>query len=143
MNANALLTGIGVGWAVVLLSCLVAMMAIFMGSSSGDLAGLLRAQAVALPLALLAIGGYLWRAARLAGGSGGAALLWRHTPGWLLFVIASAASLTLIAELTFGLVQALAGEPRPWPEHVPAILALVSSVALAMAWAERQASRQL
>lgn len=132
---TAVLTWLTIGWAALLLSCLVSMMAVFMGSASSDLRGLIAFQAVALPAALLALALYLRYARRAAGGRGGAALLWRHTPGWLVFVVASAASLTLIAELSLLLLDALTEERRPVAEHVPALTALAAGVALAASYA--------
>lgn len=137
----ALLAWLAVGCAALLLSSVIAMMGVFMGSTSGDLRGLLGAQALLLPAALLAIALCLRWARRRAGGRGGLRLLWTHTPAWLVFVVASAASLTLIAELTFVLVQLHAAEPRPWLEHVPALVAVVSALALAAAFASLEVAR--
>jgi len=135
------LAWLAVGWAALLLSSVVSMMGVFMGSTSADLHGLLGVQALALPVALLAIALYLRWARRRAGGRGGLRLLWTHMPGWLLFVVASAASLTLIAELTFVLVDLHAPGPRPWLEHVPALVAVVSAIALAVAVASIEVAR--
>lgn len=137
----AVLAWLVVGWAALLLSSLVSMMAVFMGSSSADLRGLLGVQSLALPVALLAIALYLRWARRHAGGRGGLRLLWAHTPAWLVFVVAAAASLTLIAELTFVLVDLHTAGSRPWPEHVPALVAIVSAVALAAAVASLEVAR--
>lgn len=134
-------TWVALGWAALLLSSLLSMLAVFTGSQSGDLHGLLTLQEFMLPFTLAAIAFYFWRARRMAGGRGGAALLWRHTPGWLVLVVASAASLTLIAELTFLLLVAHDVEPRPYSEHVPALVALCSAVALAAAGASLRMSR--
>lgn len=59
---------------------------------------------------------------------------WQHLPGWLLFVVLAANSLVLIAELSFLLLQYHTGNLRPWQEHVPAVSALTSSVALAFCY---------
>ncbi len=128
-------TWVALGWAALLLSSLLSMLAVFAGSQSGDLQGLLALQEFMLPFTLAAIAFYFWRARRLGDGRGGAALLWQHTPGWLVLVVASAASLTLIAELTFLLLIAHDVAPRPFAEHVPALIALTSALALAGAGA--------
>lgn len=128
-------TWITLGWAALLLSCLLSMMAVFMGSTSSDLRGLVDVQATLLPVAVIGIAYYLWKARRIAEDSRGAALLWRHTPAWLVVAVACAASLTLVAELTFVLLHVLDAGPRQWREHVPAIGALLSAVALALGFA--------
>lgn len=124
-----------IGWAALLLSCLVSMMAVFMGAASSDLRTLLDVQATLLPVTIIGIAYYLWRARRLADDNRGAALLWRRTPGWLVFAVASAGSLTMIAELTFLLLQLHDAGTRPWREHVPTLCALSSSVAMALGYA--------
>ena len=120
------------GWAVLLLSSLLTMMAVFTGSTGSDLHGLLYVQSLLLPVAGIGIAYYLWKAGRLAEDRRGAALLWRHTPGWLVCAVACTASLTLIAELTLLLLHLLDAGTRPWWEHVPGLGALLSSVAFAL-----------
>jgi hypothetical protein len=88
-----------------------------------------------LPIALIAIGLYLRFAGRAERGVGAVKKLWRHLPGWLVFVVLSAASLTLISELTHALIEYHAGVSRPWLEHVPAISAIVYATALAFGFA--------
>ena len=118
------------------------MMAVFMGSGSGDLHGLLRFQFFLLPVTLLAVAGYILRARRAAPDGRGLRLLWQHIPGMMLFAAASALSLTVIAELSFVLLSVLTEAPRPWLEHIPAVTALCSAVALACAWGDLQISRE-
>lgn len=132
---RAILNWLTIGWAALLVSSLISMMAVFMGSGSQDLGGLLGVQIVLLPVALIAIGFYLRYAGRSDREVGAFKTLWRHTPGWLVFVVLSAASLTLIAELTLALIVYHAGGMRPWLEHVPAVSALVYAIALAMGFA--------
>lgn len=130
---RALATWIAIGWAALTALSLVSMMTVFMNESDGQLDGLLRTQLAALPLLLVALVVYVWRARRFAGEQGALRALWDCTPGWLVFAVASAASLTLIAELTFALIGLLKAEPQPWMEHVPAIMALLSALAMATA----------
>lgn len=137
---RAVLHWVTIGWAALLLSSLISMMAVFLGSASRDLGGLLAVQVFMLPAALIAIGLYLRFAGRAARDVGAFAQLWRHTPGWLVFVVLSAASLTLIAELSMLLIRYHEAGIRPWLEHVPAISAIVFAVALAMAYASLQLS---
>lgn len=129
------LNWITIGWAALLLSSMVSMMAVFMGSGSSDLQGLLLLQLWLIPLQCLALAAYLWRAQSL---SSGLPALWRHTPGWLVFILCSALSLVLISELSFVLVSMLAETPRPWQEHIPAVTAFLSAFALAAAYAHLQ-----
>lgn len=131
----AVLNWVTIGWAVLLLSSMVSMMAVFMGSGSSDLEGLLLLQLWLIPLQLLALAAYLWRASSL---STGLSALWRHTPGWLVFTLCSALSLVLISELSFVLVTMLAESSRPWQEHIPAATAFLSALALAAGYAHLQ-----
>lgn len=130
---RAVLSWIAIGWGLLLCLSLVSMMTVFMNETQPRMDGLLRLQVAALPLVCAALMAYLWRARRLAGGSGGLRLLWQHTPGWLVFAVLSVASLTLIAELTFVLIVLLKDTPQPWFEHLPAVMALLSVVTAAAA----------
>lgn len=132
---RAVLTWVTIGWAALVLSSVVSMMAVFLGSRSQDLAALLALQAYLLPAALIAIGLYLRFAGRAAHDAGAFGQLWDHTPGWLVFVVTCAASLTLIAELSLLLLDFHEVASRSWLEHVPALGALVYAVALAMGYA--------
>lgn len=129
---------LAVGWAALLLSSMVSMMAVFMGSGSADLHGLLLFQLLMIPLAVIAIIAYALQARSRAGGGSGLALLWAKIPGIMLFAVASALSMTLIAELSLVLVSQLTEHPRSWLEHVPSATSAFSSVALAAAYANLQ-----
>lgn len=118
-------------FAIALLGSIVSMMASFVGSQGGDLRDLLVLQMALIPFALLVV---LWCIAGLSREYGfrkALPLFWKNLPGWLLFGVLAANSLVLIAELTFLLLQHYTGRLRPWQEHVPAIMALTSSVAVA------------
>lgn len=132
---TALLTG----WALLLLSSIVSMMAVFLGSGSPDLGGLLSVQLAALPCAVLAIVIYFRRITRSRSEINIVRLYWEITPGWLIFAVALAGALALIAELALVLASVYTDEARPWREHVPAICALLSSIALASGAAARGA----
>jgi hypothetical protein len=132
---NAVRTWVTIAWAALLASSLVSMMAVFMGSASSDLHALLQVQAVATLIAVVAIARYLWTAHCHSAGANAFAVIWHYLPGWLVFVVLSANSLVMIAELTFILIQSLADQARPWQEHVPALSACLSSVALAGGYA--------
>ncbi len=132
---RTLLNWLAIGWAALLLSSMVSMMAVFLGSASHDLYGLLRIQLVLAPVALLAMAMYLAHAARHVATGTLLHALWRQTPGWLVFTVFCAALLTLIAELTFILISVHAEAPRPALEHVPAVASIVNALALACSYA--------
>lgn len=114
-----------------------AMMALFLGSRSQDLYALLLAQAVlALASCLVAVLVFVGTAKRF-GPTGAMPALWQNIPGWMVFVVLSANSLVLIAEMSLLLLNALSEENRPWFEHVPVAAALSSSLALALAYGFR------
>ncbi len=118
-------------FAVILASSFVSMMGSFLGSAGSDLRDLLLLQLAAIPLALVAV---LWCATELFREFGTAESLrmfWRQLPGWLLFAVIMALSLVMIAELSFVVLQYYTSDPRPWLEHIPAVTALASSLALA------------
>lgn len=120
-----------VAFAIALLGSMVSMMAAFVGSQGDDLRQLLILQMVLVPFAVLVV---LWCATGLLRRYGfrkSGSLFWKHLPGWLLFGVLAANSLVMIAELTFLLLQHYTGRLRPWQEHVPAIMALTSSIAVA------------
>lgn len=131
-----------VGWAALLLSSMISMMAVFMGSGSGDLHGLLVFQLLMVPVTVIAIVFYTLQARAHAAGGSGLALLWAHIPGIMLFAVASAMSMTLIAELSFILISILTEQPRSWLEHVPSATAAFSSLALAAAYGNLQLTPQ-
>lgn len=120
-----------VAFAIALLGSMVSMMAAFVGSRGDDLRQLLILQMALVPLAVLVI---VWCFAglfRQYGFRKTGSLFWNHLPGWLLFGVLAANSLVMIAELTFLLLQHYTGRLRPWQEHVPAVMALTSSIAVA------------
>ncbi|MGB5580462.1 MAG: hypothetical protein WBM68_07870 [Woeseia sp.] len=129
---------LNVAWAMLLLSSLVSMMAVFMGSGSQDLGGLLAFQIFTLPLAAAAMGWHLFCAARAAAEESALLLLWRSIPGWLVFVVCMAASLTLISELTMTLIELHTDAARPWQERIPAICAVAYALALALGYGSLQ-----
>ncbi|MEQ8207670.1 MAG: hypothetical protein RIA65_15960 [Woeseia sp.] len=129
---------LAVGWAALLLSSMISMMAVFMGSGSGDLHGLLLFQLAMVPVTVIAITVYTLQARAQSRGGSGLALLWANIPGIMLFAVASAMSMTLIAELSFILISMLTEQPRPWLEHVPSATSACSSVALAAAYGNLQ-----
>jgi hypothetical protein len=128
------LKGLTVTFCAVLISSVVSMMATFVGSEGEDLRDLLILQIALVPFAIIAVLYCLGVLVRQYGFSGALQAFWQHLPGWLLFVVLAANSLVLVAEMSFLLLQYHTGNLRPWQEHVPAVSALTSSVALAFCY---------
>jgi hypothetical protein len=113
------------------------MMALFLGSRGQDLYALLLAQAVLALLSCLVVIVVFAGTAKRFGPTGAMPVLWQNIPGWMVFVVLSANSLVLIAEMSLLLLNALSEEHRPLFEHVPVVAALCSSVALALVYGFR------
>lgn len=121
-------------FAVVLMSSFVSMMASFIGSEGNDLRDLLILQTGLIPLAMIVAAWCLSLLVRRYGYPQALKVFWQRLPGWLLFAVLAANSLVLIAELSFFLLQHHTGSLRAWQEHVPAVTALSSSLALALCY---------
>lgn len=118
------------------------MMALFLGSRSQDLYALLLAQAILALVSCLVAVLVFAGAAQRPGPTRAMRALWQNIPGWMVFVVLSANSLVLIAEMSLLLLNALLDENRPWFEHVPVVAALCSSVALALVYGFRAMLRE-
>ena len=130
-------------WLVIALACTMvstpmAMMALFLGSQSRDLYALLLLQLLLAVLSCLIAAFLLVSVATRVGSAHTLRSLWQHIPGWMVFVVLSANSLVLIAEMSLLLLNVLSDETRPWFEHVPVVTALCSSVALALTYGYRR-----
>lgn len=119
-----------IAFTTMLLSSFLSMMAVFVGSEGGDLRDLIVLQAFLIPAALAAAAWCVFELVRRYGFRGAMRTLWQHLPGWLLFAVLAANSLVLIAELSFLLIQHHTGTVLPWQEHLPALTAITSSLAL-------------
>lgn len=117
-------------FAVMLVSSLVSMMAVFVGSEGEDLRDLMVLQAILIPLAAAAGVWCLGSLVLQYGCRNALRKFWDCLPGWLVFAVFAANSPVLIAELSFALLQHHTLEPTPWQERVPAATALSSSLAL-------------
>lgn len=123
-----------IAFGVILISSFVSMMAAFVGSDGDDLRDLLVLQIALIPFSIIVVLYCLSALVREYGYSGALRAFWRELPGWLLFAVLAANSLVMIAELSFLLLQYHTGNLQPWQDHVPAISALTSSVALAFCY---------
>lgn len=117
--------------AVMMLSCLVSMMAVFMGDnrSGSDLNDLLVAQATAIPIASIVFAISLSGFVRDRGWQRGLRQLWDSTPPWLVFVLASLISLVGIGELSFYLIRSISAQSASFAEHVPLLCLLACTAA--------------
>lgn len=139
---HAVIDGLLAMLSLVIGSCLVTLMGVFLGAGLDDLGPLLAAQAaaavVAAAIALLALS---W----LARGRGMAAALgvvWACVPGWLVFAFCAVNTLVAMGELAFYMVARTAGREAAWHEHAPLACALAGSVAFCMLYALKHAPRR-
>ncbi|HEX7061697.1 MAG TPA: hypothetical protein VF200_06980 [Woeseiaceae bacterium] len=128
-------------FAVLLASSLLSMMAVFSGSTGGDLSDLLNLQTVSVPVAVAATTWSYALSARRHGAAGAPRRLWAELPGWLILAVAVMLSLVVVAELAFVLAGGYTGEARPWREHVPVATAFTSALALAACYAALRMER--
>lgn len=127
----AFLKWLTVVFALVMVSSFVSMMASFVGSEGEDLRDLLILQTGLIPAALAVVAWRFRALFRAYGTRRALPTFWTNLPGWLLFVVVAANSLVLAAELSFFLIRFHTGVANAWQEHIPAVTALSSSVALA------------
>ena len=129
MNAS-LFKWLTIVFTAMLFSSFLSMMATFVGSEGRDLRDLIVLQALLIPVALAVVASCGALLVRTYGFKGALHTLWSHIPGWLLFGVLAANSLVLISELSFVLIQHHTGAAQPWQEHLPALTAITSSLAV-------------
>ena len=123
---------LAITFAGVLLSSMATTVAAFFGWMGNEsVRDLLLLQALSVPAAIVALLLAFTVFAGRCGYHNVLARFWTALPGWLVFLVALALSLLMIAELSFILVQWYSGDIRPWVEHVPAAAGFFSSIALA------------
>ncbi len=117
--------------ALISASCLVSLMAVFMGGGRAgtDLQGLVLIQAVATPLAIVVIALNLFLFITENGWSGGLQQLWSAIPQWLVFVFFFLNLLFAAGETAFLIATHAAGQTIHWSSHVPLVCMLCSSTA--------------
>ena len=124
-----------VGFAIVIASCTISIMYIFMrgDSGGGDMQILLRIQAAAIPIAIIAF------LAELIGGarSNGRPLIaiWRATPAWVLLALMLFNFLVAIGELALFLRAHLTDRNVHWFEHTPLLCVVTCSFAICAIYA--------
>lgn len=117
--------------AIASLTCLISMMALFMGGgqAGSDLRGLMYLQAGLTPIALSITIINVYRFVGAQGWAKGAQAMWRAIPQWLVFIFLMLNSLVLFGELAFLIVMRATDEVVLWHEHIPLVCMLVCSSA--------------
>lgn len=137
MSIVTALTYLAVLLAGVVLSCLVSIMALFMGGGQGtvDLFGLLAIQTASIPAAVLAMLLALYLT-RLAGHTPlTVQRIYAAVPQWLVFIVLILAMLVCFGEVAFVVVERATGTPLAWRAHVPLLGMLICSLAVAVLYA--------
>jgi len=120
---NDFLNSVQIALFLVVLTCLVSIMALFMGGgqSSADLYSLLVAQTVAIPIALVIL--------ILVVSSTKARTLWNALPQWLVFIALLLNALALCGEAALIIATRMTDRVSPWHEHVPLVCVMACTVA--------------
>lgn len=118
-------------------SCLVSLMYAFMGGSAtnADFATLNAVQGFGIALS---VGVALYCVASVSRGRSAreaSLTMWRHIPGWLVFVILLLGSLVFIGELSYALLIRAELVRSDWENHVALLCLLSSSIAYGLLFA--------
>lgn len=126
-------------FAITALSCLVSLMAIFMGSGAGgaDLHGLILLQALVTLPALLAVVTVIYSFVSAQGWAKGLHAIWLALPQWLVFIFLLLNSLFLFGEIAFVIVMQATDEIIKWQDHVPLVAMLLCSSAYLAVFAHK------
>jgi hypothetical protein len=102
-------------------SCLISMMALFMGGgqSGTDLRALMYLQAALTPVAIVIVAITIYSFVSSDGWAKGMRAVWRALPQWMIFIFLLLNSLVLFGELAFVIVMAATDEIVLWHQHVP------------------------
>ncbi len=101
------------------MTCLVSMMAVFLGAESPILGMVLLIQAALVPFVIAVHLYYTWLAATRVGMGDLLVLYRRFVTGWMWFVFWSINSLVIAGELSFWIVEWASDQRPPWLEHAP------------------------
>ena len=117
--------------AIASVSCLISLMALFMGGGQAgtDLSGLMYLQAGITPIAFGTIIFGMYRFLSTEGWARGAVEMWRAIPQWLVFVFLLLNSLVLMGELAFIIVMQATKAIVRWHEHIPLACMFICSSA--------------
>ncbi|MFK8031366.1 MAG: hypothetical protein AB8G18_14110 [Gammaproteobacteria bacterium] len=100
-------------------TCLVTMMAVFLGNESRTLGIALLVQATLTPFVVAVYLYYTWLATTRVGLGDLLMLYRRFVAGWMWFVFWSINTLVIAGELSFFIVEWASDERPPWLQHVP------------------------
>lgn len=114
---------------LIVLTCLVSIMAVFMGGgqASTDLHSMFVAQIAAIPLAIVVI------ATSLIGSN--MRTLWSTLPQWLVFIVLLLNALALCGEVALIIAARMTDHVGPWQEHVPLACTITCSIAFLLLYA--------
>lgn len=111
-------------------TCLVSMMAVFLGNQSTTLGTGLLIQAGLTPFVIAVFVYYTWLSVARVGLSELLVLYRRFVDGWMWFVFWSINALVIAGELSFFIVHWASAERLPWLEHVPLWCAAACTLAV-------------
>lgn len=117
--------------AITSMSCLISLMAIFIGGGQGgtDLRGLVYLQAgvtpIALGISMICFYGFV----RRLGLAMGTRAMWRAIPQWMVFIFLLLNSLVMSGEVAFAIVMRATEKIIVWQQHIPLVCMLVCSSA--------------
>ena len=119
------------------ISCLISLMALFMGGGQGgsDLRGLMYLQAGLTPIALGVAVVSAYRFASNQELARGAQAMWRAIPQWLVFIFLMLNSLVLLGEVALVVMMRATDEAVQWHVHIPLVCLFVCSSAYLVLYA--------
>ncbi len=122
---------------IMIATCLVSTMVIFMGGDKGgaDMRALILTQAAVGSLALVVTLFGLYFFVTANGWRQGFRSLWRAVPQWLVFAVILLNSLLGAGELSFFLISQAMEQAVSWHEHIPLICMLFCSLAFCVLYA--------
>lgn len=126
-------------FAMLVLSCLISLMAAFMGGEPGDFAVLNSLQRFGILAALAAMLASVLHFSRRSDELGTWQAIWQHIPGWLVFVVLLLNSLVFVGELSFLLLASVDPPLRDWTNHTALVCLFLSSVAYSLTSATARA----
>lgn len=124
--------------AICAMSCLISLMAVFMGGGKGggDLLGLIQIQVGMIPIALVAIAVSTYLFISIDGWSHGFRKMWQATPQWMVFIFLSLNSLAAVGEVALVIVMRATEQVVPWYEHAPLACMFLCSLAFLFTYAK-------
>ncbi|MDH3977368.1 MAG: hypothetical protein OEU86_02545 [Gammaproteobacteria bacterium] len=119
-------------------SCLISMMVIFISGIAPGIIGLLNMQLLTSILAMPIMLVYLMLTARRFGLKNCWRKIWDNLPGWLVFSFASINSLVVSGEISLIFAKSIVFETVEAGSHIPLICALTNSLTVCVLYAWRE-----